>query len=122
MGAMPGALDTDHQPPMVVPLRHFVVGLAFLLAAGRLADTPALARPGAVLVLAGTLVLVGPALVPATGAAGSLLPDWVPPATGIGGLLVAAGVVVFAANLLLVVHEHGPHRLDRVVLGRYVRE
>jgi len=31
MAAIPGNLETDQQPPMTVPLRHFVVGLAFLL-------------------------------------------------------------------------------------------
>jgi hypothetical protein len=32
MGAIPGNIETDQQPPMTVPLRHFVVGLAFLIA------------------------------------------------------------------------------------------
>lgn len=32
MSAVPGGVDTDRQPPMTVPLRHFVVGLGFLLA------------------------------------------------------------------------------------------
>ncbi|MFB6195270.1 MAG: hypothetical protein ABEI80_03800 [Haloplanus sp.] len=32
MGAIPGNIETDQQPPMTVPLRHFVVGLGFLLA------------------------------------------------------------------------------------------
>ncbi|ELZ40453.1 hypothetical protein C471_07950 [Halorubrum saccharovorum DSM 1137] len=32
MGAIPGDIETDQQPPMTVPLRHFVVGLAFLVA------------------------------------------------------------------------------------------
>ena len=32
MGAIPGTIETDRQPPMTVPLRHFVVGLAFLVA------------------------------------------------------------------------------------------
>ena len=32
MGAVPGGVDTDRQPPMAVPLRHFLIGLAFLLA------------------------------------------------------------------------------------------
>jgi len=32
MSAIPGGLDTDRQPPMTVPLRHFVIGLGFLLA------------------------------------------------------------------------------------------
>jgi len=30
MGAIPGSIETDQQPPMTVPLRHFVVGLAVL--------------------------------------------------------------------------------------------
>jgi hypothetical protein len=30
MGAIPGSIETDQQPPMTVPLRHFIVGLAFL--------------------------------------------------------------------------------------------
>ncbi|GAB7011667.1 hypothetical protein [Halorubrum trueperi] len=32
MGVIPGNIETDQQPPMTVPLRHFVVGLAFLVA------------------------------------------------------------------------------------------
>jgi len=32
MGALPVGLDTDEQPPMTVPLRHFVVGFGFLVA------------------------------------------------------------------------------------------
>ena len=32
MGVVPGSLDTARQPPMTVPLRHFLVGLGFLLA------------------------------------------------------------------------------------------
>ncbi|QLH80689.1 hypothetical protein [Halosimplex pelagicum] len=34
MSAIPGEVDTDRQPPMTVPLRHFLVGLALLLAGG----------------------------------------------------------------------------------------
>jgi len=50
MGAIPGSIDTDHQPPMTVPLRHFVVGLGFLLvgttltAARHLGVAPGLSR------------------------------------------------------------------------------
>ena len=29
--AIPGSLETDQQPPMTIPLRHFVVGLGFLV-------------------------------------------------------------------------------------------
>ena len=32
MSVVPGDVDTTQQPPMTVPLRHFVVGLGFLLA------------------------------------------------------------------------------------------
>jgi hypothetical protein len=32
MGAIPGSIDTDQQLPMTIPLRHFVVGLGFLIA------------------------------------------------------------------------------------------
>lgn len=31
MSVIPGGLETDKQPPMTVPLRHFVVGLGFLI-------------------------------------------------------------------------------------------
>ena len=31
MGAIPGSVDTAQQPPMTVPLRHFVIGLGFLV-------------------------------------------------------------------------------------------
>jgi hypothetical protein len=31
MGAIPGNIETDQQPPMTLPLRHFIVGLGFLL-------------------------------------------------------------------------------------------
>ncbi|EMA46308.1 hypothetical protein [Halococcus saccharolyticus] len=34
MSVIPGNLDTDQQPPMTVPLRHFIVGLGFLLIGG----------------------------------------------------------------------------------------
>ena len=33
MSVVPGDIDTDSQPPMAIPLRHFVVGFAFLLTA-----------------------------------------------------------------------------------------
>jgi hypothetical protein len=32
MGALPGNVETDRQPPMTIPLRHFLVGFVFLLA------------------------------------------------------------------------------------------
>jgi len=38
--------------------------------------------------------------------------------TALGGLLVLAGVVVFLANMALVVRRHSPHSVDQVLLGR----
>ena len=32
MSHVPGAVDTEYQPPMAIPLAHFVVGIGFLLA------------------------------------------------------------------------------------------
>ena len=37
----------------------------------------------------------------------------------IGGVLVAAGIVVFLTNMLLVVRRHSPHSLDQIVLGSF---
>ena len=37
MGAIPGGIDPSGGPPMAIPLRHFVVGLGFLLAAATVA-------------------------------------------------------------------------------------
>ncbi|MFP9192647.1 hypothetical protein [Natronosalvus vescus] len=33
MSALPGSIDADRSPPLTIPLRHFLVGLAVLLAA-----------------------------------------------------------------------------------------
>ncbi|WP_247730772.1 hypothetical protein [Halovivax limisalsi] len=39
-----------------------------------------------------------------------------------GGTLLTLGVVVFAANMLLVIRRHSPHSLGRVVFGSLVGE
>jgi hypothetical protein len=65
-----------------------------------------LAAVDAVLLVVGTGLLV--------------LADWfglVASVTVVGGLLVGLGVVVFAANMLLVVREHSPHSVGRILLG-----
>ncbi|WP_280537414.1 hypothetical protein [Halopenitus sp. POP-27] len=51
MSVVPGTVDTEQQPPMTVPLRHFLVALGFLLAGGVV---------GGVLVLGG----IGPITAP----------------------------------------------------------
>ena len=40
-----------------------------------------------------------------------------PLVVGAGGAMVALSVAAFASNMLLVVHEHGPDPIDRVLLG-----
>ncbi|MCU4741332.1 hypothetical protein [Natronoglomus mannanivorans] len=51
MHTLPGGLRTDQQPPTAIPLRHFVVALAFLVTAigmglvSLVASLPGLARP-----------------------------------------------------------------------------
>jgi hypothetical protein len=37
--------------------------------------------------------------------------------TAAGGILLTLGVVVFTANMLLVIHRHSPYTLDQVLLG-----
>ena len=34
VSSIPAGIDPDRQPPMAIPLRHFVVGLGFLLLGG----------------------------------------------------------------------------------------
>ncbi|WP_367176252.1 hypothetical protein [Haloarcula rubripromontorii] len=60
----------------------------------------------------GTLLAAGTLALVATDLLG--LPTVV---GGLGGGLVALGVVVFASNMLLVIHKHSPHSLGRVVFG-----
>ncbi|MFB6135461.1 MAG: hypothetical protein ABEJ04_01755 [Halobacteriaceae archaeon] len=57
MSVVPGSLDTDSQPPMTIPLRHFVASLGLLVAGAGLgvlaASTPSLRLAHVHLVLAG---------------------------------------------------------------------
>ncbi|WP_066416149.1 hypothetical protein [Halorubrum aethiopicum] len=77
MGAIPGNIETDRQPPMTVPLRHFVVGLAFLVAGVglgigvRLNAVPGLARLAHV-----HLLLAGWVCVTIMGAMTQFVPVW----------------------------------------------
>ena len=77
MGAIPGSLETDQQPPMTVPLRHFVVGLAFLFAGTVVglgvvvADVPAFAGLSHV-----HLLLAGWVCITIMGAMTQFVPVW----------------------------------------------
>ncbi|WP_302080754.1 hypothetical protein [Salinibaculum rarum] len=60
----------------------------------------------------GTLLGSGTLLLVAT--------DWFrfsPTMQAIGGALVGLGILVFGANMLLVIHAHSPHPLSRILLG-----
>jgi hypothetical protein len=77
MGMIPGTLETENQPPMTVPLRHFVVGLVFLFVGAVVGTGHAL---GAVPGLAGLahvhLLLVGWICVTIMGAMTQFVPVW----------------------------------------------
>jgi hypothetical protein len=61
-----------------------------------------------ILLASGTIVLVGADLfgLPAI-------------MSGLGGGFVALGVVVYATNMLLVIHEHSPHSIGRIIFGSF---
>jgi hypothetical protein len=77
MSAIPGNLDTDQQPPMTVPLRHFVVALGFLIAGislgiGLVAD----AVPGSGRLAHIHLLLAGWVCITIMGAMTQFVPVW----------------------------------------------
>ena len=77
MGAIPGSIDTAQQPPMTVPLRHFVVGLGFLVAGsllgiGLLVDVV----PGLGHLVHVHLLLVGWVCLTIMGAMTQFVPVW----------------------------------------------
>jgi hypothetical protein len=43
--------------------------------------------------------------------------DLAPVVRGLGGVLVATGILVFGTNMLLVIRDHSPHSIGYVVLG-----
>ncbi|MFB6108712.1 MAG: hypothetical protein ABEJ82_07710 [Haloplanus sp.] len=77
MGAIPGDLETDAQPPMTVPLRHFVVGLGFLVAGGVVgALAPFGLLPGRPTLAHVHLLLVGWVCLTIMGAMTQFVPVW----------------------------------------------
>jgi len=77
MAAIPGNLETDRQPPMTIPLRHFVVGLG-LLAAGALVGVGVAAGvvPGLGALAHVHLLLAGWVCVTIMGAMTQFVPVW----------------------------------------------
>jgi len=77
MGAVPGGLDTDVDLPMAVPLRHFIVGLGFLVAGALVGvGTVANAVPGLASLAHAHLLLVGWVCVTIMGAMTQFVPVW----------------------------------------------
>ncbi len=77
MGAVPADVETDAQPPMTIPLRHFVVGFGFLLLGGLLGVGRALGVVGGLSRFAYLhLLLVGWVCVTIMGAMTQFVPVW----------------------------------------------
>ena len=107
MGAVPGEVDTDHQPPMTVPLRHFVVGLGLLLGGLLVAVGVALDVAGGFAVLSHVhLLLAGWVCLTIMGAMTQFVPVWSGTALHSRRLasvqlwLVTIGLAGFAGSLL----------------------
>jgi hypothetical protein len=77
MSAIPGGLDTDQQPPMTIPLRHFVVGFGFLLGGGVLGVGSTLNLvPGLATLAHVHLLLAGWVCLTIMGAMTQFVPVW----------------------------------------------
>jgi hypothetical protein len=77
MITIPGDLATDQQPPMTVPLRHFVVGFGFLLGGGVLGGGSTLDLVSGLATLAHIhLLLAGWVCVTIMGAMTQFVPVW----------------------------------------------
>ncbi|WP_415379287.1 hypothetical protein [Halosimplex sp. TS25] len=118
MSAIPGEVDTDRQPPMTVPLRHFLVGLALLVAGGAMGVLDAVgALPGLSALAHVHLLLAGWVCVTIMGAMTQFVPVWSNAPLHSQRLataqlwLVAAGVggmaATFATGTLGWVHAFG---------------
>jgi hypothetical protein len=107
MATVPGDVDTTSQPPLAIPLRHFVVALGFLLAGAALGVADAVGRaPGLARLAHLHLLLVGFVCLTIAGAMTQFVPVWSGTALHSHRLaraqlwLVAGGLVGFAAALL----------------------
>lgn len=75
--SIPAGIDADRGPPMVVPLGHFLVGFAFLLAGGVLGVTAAAGVDAGLAGLAHVhLLLIGWVCVTIMGAMTQFVPVW----------------------------------------------
>ncbi|MFB6093272.1 MAG: hypothetical protein ABEK02_09705 [Haloquadratum sp.] len=107
MGAIPSGIETDAQPPMRVPLRHFVVSLGFLIAGAAVgALVPLEVVPGLGTLAHVHLLLVGWVCLTIVGAMTQFVPVWSGTTLHSSRLsvvqlwAVAAGLVGFVVCLL----------------------
>ena len=107
MSAIPGGIETDTAPPMAVPLGHFLVGLAALVAGAALAPAVQVGAVGGFAGLAHLhLLLVGWVCLTIMGAMTQFVPVWSGVTLHSRRLataqlwLVAAGLAGFVAALL----------------------
>ncbi|RYJ08190.1 hypothetical protein ELS19_16620 [Halogeometricum borinquense] len=112
MAAIPANVETDKQPPMSVPFRHFVVGLAFLLGGGLVGLlAPFGALPGQAMLVHLHLLLAGWVCITIMGAMTQFVPVWSGTTLHSERLsalqlwLVTAGLFGFATSLLLGLYE-----------------
>jgi hypothetical protein len=109
MGAIPGGIDTDQQLPMTTPLRHFVVGLGFLIAGSILGIGVAVGAVSGLGRLAHVhLLLAGWVCITIMGAMTQFVPVWSGATLYSRRLanvqlgLVVVGLVGFASAFMLV--------------------
>ncbi len=77
MGAIPGGIDTERQPSMTIQLRHFLVGVGFLLAGvGIGVVLGASPRPGGERLVHVHLLLAGWVCITIMGAMTQFVPVW----------------------------------------------
>jgi len=107
MATVPSDVDTTSQPPLAIPLRHFVVALAFLLLGVVIGVADALGTaPGLTRLAHLHLLLVGFACLTIAGAMTQFVPVWSGTALHSRRLaraqlwLVASGLAGFVAALL----------------------
>ncbi|WP_049917684.1 hypothetical protein [Haloferax denitrificans] len=108
MGTIPANVETNKQPPMTVPLRHFVIGLGFLLLGGVVGTLVLVdVLPGQPTLTHVHLSLVGWVCVTIMGAMTQFVPVWSGASLYSERLstvqlwLLVAGLIGFGTSLLL---------------------
>ncbi|WP_207592840.1 hypothetical protein [Halomontanus rarus] len=127
MGAIPGNIDAGQSPPMTVPLRHFLVGLGFLLVGAAVGTLSTLGALSGHLSLAHVhLLLAGWVCVTIMGAMTQFVPVWSGVSLHSRTLstvqlwVVTVGLGAFAAALLTGSYRWLPVGGGSMLLGFWV--